>query len=148
MTELTNEQLAAALIRELDPYDVTSHGPNPWTLAAAMNVLRIKPHVDASVRAVGGYISSCYRCPRVNKAVGGSSKSRHMEGLAVDIHPMSTTPEDGAFKLWHMACGGKLGDVHQVIWEPTWIHIGWHRVGERGEPQILQFDGKRYQVLR
>ncbi len=30
-------------------------------------------------------VSSGYRCPRLNKAVGGALKSKHIEGLAADI---------------------------------------------------------------
>lgn len=32
------------------------------------------------------FISSGYRCPQLNKAVGGSSSSQHMTGEACDIH--------------------------------------------------------------
>lgn len=32
------------------------------------------------------FISSGYRCPQLNKAVGGSSTSQHMTGEACDIH--------------------------------------------------------------
>ena len=30
-------------------------------------------------------ITSSYRCPKHNKAVGGASKSKHLEGIAADI---------------------------------------------------------------
>lgn len=32
------------------------------------------------------YITSGYRCPELNKAVGGVSNSQHLQGLAADIH--------------------------------------------------------------
>ena len=31
-------------------------------------------------------VNSCYRCVDHNKAVGGSPRSRHLQGNAVDIH--------------------------------------------------------------
>lgn len=36
-------------------------------------------------------ITSAYRCKRHNAAVGGSSKSQHMQGTATDLVPHSTT---------------------------------------------------------
>ena len=38
-------------------------------------------------------ITSGYRCPTYNKAVGGAPKSKHMEGIAADIKVQGMTPE-------------------------------------------------------
>ena len=38
-------------------------------------------------------ISSGYRCAELNKAVGGSKTSSHMQGLAADIHAKGYTPK-------------------------------------------------------
>lgn len=37
-------------------------------------------------------ITSGYRCPQVNKLVGGSKNSQHMSGCAADFHVMGFTP--------------------------------------------------------
>ena len=40
------------------------------------------------------FVSSGYRCPKWNKAVGGSKGSMHMKGLAADIWCENLTPEE------------------------------------------------------
>ena len=68
-------------------------------------------------------ISSGYRCPEVNRAVGGSSTSAHMTGLAVDFNcPGFGTPREICHALSpHMA---DLG-VDQLIHEfDSWVHLG------------------------
>lgn len=37
-------------------------------------------------------ITSGYRCPRVNRLVGGVNNSQHMSGCAADFHVMGFTP--------------------------------------------------------
>jgi zinc D-Ala-D-Ala carboxypeptidase len=68
-------------------------------------------------------ISSGYRSPQVNAAVGGSKSSAHMSGLAVDFScPGFGTPLQICKKLHpHMK---ELG-IDQLIHEyDTWVHLG------------------------
>jgi zinc D-Ala-D-Ala carboxypeptidase len=68
-------------------------------------------------------ISSGYRSPQVNAAVGGSKNSAHMSGLAVDFScPGFGTPLQICKKLHpHMR---ELG-IDQLIHEyDTWVHLG------------------------
>jgi zinc D-Ala-D-Ala carboxypeptidase len=68
-------------------------------------------------------ISSGYRSPQVNAAVGGSKSSAHMSGLAVDFScPGFGTPKAICHKLHpHMK---ELG-IDQLIHEyDTWVHLG------------------------
>jgi hypothetical protein len=44
-------------------------------------------------------VTSGYRCPRVNKAVGGVNNSAHAEGLAADINTGSKTGNMILFNL-------------------------------------------------
>lgn len=37
-------------------------------------------------------VTSGYRCPRHNKAVGGAPHSYHVRGMAADLHPLRITP--------------------------------------------------------
>ena len=64
-------------------------------------------------------ISSGYRSPSVNKAVGGSSTSMHEQGLAADIKVEGMTP-------YQVACAIRDSGIvlDQLICEPTWVHIG------------------------
>lgn len=68
-------------------------------------------------------ISSGYRSPQVNKAVGGSPTSAHMFGLAIDFTvPGFGTPIEICHKLSaHMA---EL-TIDQLIHEfDSWVHLG------------------------
>ena len=83
--------------------------------------------VMEKVRALLGdkpiLISSGYRGPKVNAAVGGSKSSAHMSGLAVDFScPGFGTPRAICQKLHpHMQALG----VDQLIHEfNTWVHLG------------------------
>lgn len=66
-------------------------------------------------------ISSGYRSPAVNSAIGGSKTSAHMNGWAVDfICPRFGTPKDIVDKLKDSAI-----KFDQVIEEGTWVHISF-----------------------
>lgn len=57
------------------------------TLVQALN--RVREEFGQPITVTSGY-----RCPAHNKAIGGSPKSQHMLGTAVDIQPASGKPED------------------------------------------------------
>ncbi len=68
-------------------------------------------------------ISSGYRAPNVNSAVGGAKNSAHVHGLAVDFTcPGFGTPKEICKKLepYMKALG-----IDQLIYEyQTWVHLG------------------------
>lgn len=72
-------------------------------------------------------VTSGYRCPALNKAVGGVENSAHLYGLAVDIVPMNGDFNNFVtfVKRWFR----KRTDFDQVIEERAggsrWVHIGW-----------------------
>jgi hypothetical protein len=67
-------------------------------------------------------ITSGYRCPELNKAIGGSSASHHMIGLAADfICPSFGNP----LEICHKIAGSEI-EYDQLIHEfGIWIHIGF-----------------------
>jgi zinc D-Ala-D-Ala carboxypeptidase len=68
-------------------------------------------------------ISSGYRSPQVNAAVGGSKTSAHMSGLAADF----SCPGFGTPKAIckHLHAHMKALGVDQLIYEyETWVHLG------------------------
>ena len=78
---------------------------------------------------VGGpiKINSFFRCPDLNKAIGGSSKSQHCHGQAMDIddnYGHATNAE-----MYHWVKDNL--DFDQMIWEfgdddnPAWVHISY-----------------------
>lgn len=88
-----------------------------------MNNLKRLAHMLEEVRAIVGKpitISSGYRSPAVNKAVGGSASSSHMSGLAADINCPGMTPAALAAVI-------KSSSIRfdQLILEfDRWVHVG------------------------
>jgi len=87
-------------------------------------------------------VSSGYRSPQVNAAVGGSKSSAHMSGLAVDFScPGFGTPKAICHKLHsHMK---ELG-VDQLIHEyDTWVHLGLSAGAPRHMAMTIDSRGTR-----
>lgn len=117
LEEFTDSQTAAR--RGLDNVP-------PAGLQARKNLQRTA-EVMEEVRTILGskpiLISSGYRGPEVNAAVGGSKNSAHMSGLAVDFScPGFGTPKAICKKLEpHMKTLG----IDQLIHEfDSWVHLG------------------------
>lgn len=72
-------------------------------------------------------INSFYRSKELNKAIGGSSKSQHCEGRAIDIDDTYGHMSNAAMYDWIKA---NL-DFDQMIWEfgndqnPDWVHVSY-----------------------
>lgn len=73
-------------------------------------------------------VTSGYRCPKLNKIVGGTATSHHLTGTAADI---STGNYVDNARLFHL-----IIDMHlpftQLIWEkgdkrvgPSWVHVSY-----------------------
>ncbi len=69
-------------------------------------------------------VNSVYRSPEVNTAVGGSSTSQHMNGLAIDLTPIGLNNEELA--TWFWANRADYPELDQVIWyiNTSHVHIG------------------------
>lgn len=75
-------------------------------------------------------VSSGYRCPTLNRAIGGATGSQHMKGEAADITTLSDSREDNMKLLRLLLSSGIKFD--QVISEdidsagrPNWIHVSY-----------------------
>lgn len=110
-----------------------------WEIVA--NLHRLASFLDNMREAWGSGIrvSSGYRCPQLNAAVGGVSNSAHQYGNAVDIVPVNgKMAEFEAFlKRW---LKGKKWD--QCIWESSksggrWVHFGLY--SNKGEQRCKMF---------
>ncbi len=72
-------------------------------------------------------INSFFRCPKLNKAIGGSSKSQHCHGQAIDID--DTYGKVANSEMYHYI--KKNLDFDQMIWEfgdddnPAWVHVSY-----------------------
>ena len=69
-------------------------------------------------------VTSAYRSPDVNTAVGGSSSSQHMNGLGVDLIPHGLTNKELA--TWFWANRADYPELDQVMWytDTSHNHIG------------------------
>lgn len=73
------------------------------------------------------YISSFYRSPELNKAIGGSVKSQHCKGEAIDIDDVYSKASNADFFNY---IKDKL-EFDQLIWEfgndenPDWVHVSY-----------------------
>jgi zinc D-Ala-D-Ala carboxypeptidase len=93
------------------------------------------------VRAILGHsihVSSGYRSPKLNSAIGGSKSSQHMQGLAADFTcPEFGSPLDVCIALEHER--GYIG-YDQLIQEGRWTHISFSD-SPRGEVLTAHFGG-------
>ena len=82
----------------------------------------LRVYVDGPIK-----INSFFRSPDLNKAIGGSGKSQHCKGQAIDIDDTFGKVTNAEMYHWikdHM-------DFDQMIWEfgnddnPNWVHISY-----------------------
>ncbi|MDC3316503.1 D-Ala-D-Ala carboxypeptidase family metallohydrolase [bacterium] len=94
------------------------------------NMVKLAEEIFEPLRTyVGGpiKINSFYRSPKLNKAIGGSGKSQHCHGQAIDIDDTfgrMSNAEMYEFIKEHL-------DYDQMIWEfgdnnnPNWVHVSY-----------------------
>lgn len=94
---------------------------NRPALAVIENLRRVAAVLEQIRAAVGKpiTISSGYRSPALNAAVGGARESAHLQGLAADISVSGLAP-----KALAKAIIGAGIQFDQLIYEGTWVHIG------------------------
>jgi hypothetical protein len=85
-------------------------------------------------------VSSGYRCPALNKAVGGAKNSAHMLGLAADF----TAPAFGTVLQVARKIAASPIAFDQIIHEyGTWVHIGLREDAPRRQSLSI-FNGTGY----
>ncbi|MBQ4358008.1 MAG: peptidase M15 [Paludibacteraceae bacterium] len=108
---------------------------NTPTREALGNLATLVDKVLESLREVDGKpirVNSGYRCPKLNKAVGGSATSQHMTGQAADITGGSKAENK---KLFDLVRSLRL-PFDQLIWEKggAWVHVSY---SPRNRRQVL-----------
>lgn len=119
------------------------------------NMIAIAEEVFEPLRAyVGGpiKINSFFRSPELNKAIGGSTKSQHCHGQAIDLDDTfgrCTNAEMFKFIKEHL-------DFDQIIWEfgndenPDWVHVSYVSPGQNRKRCLKAFkeNGKtNYKII-
>lgn len=126
LDELVHSQAAAR--RGID------NRPTDAALANMRNVLC--PGLEQVRELLGKpiLISSGYRSPRLNTAVGGYAKSQHMEGLAADF----TCPGFGSPLAVAHAIRNSGIEFDQLLYEfDSWVHISF---AKHPRLQVLTID--------
>lgn len=119
----------------------TRRGIDNTPSASVLNNLERLANLLEHVRALVGkpiIISSGYRSPKLNAAVGGAPNSAHLSGLAADINAIGLTP----LQLATSIRDSKV-PFDQLIHEGTWVHIGLTDGAPRREVLTAHFGGPR-----
>lgn len=118
LEEATHSQTATRLGIDNVPVDVE-------TLERVRQAAEQMEIVRSLLRDEPIKVSSWYRSPALNTAVGSGATSAHLLGLAVDfICPGFGTPLQIARHLAEHSRGTPLR-YDQIICEGTWIHVGF-----------------------
>lgn len=85
-------------------------------------------------------VSSGYRSPELNKAVGGVKNSAHVEGYAADLQPVNGKQDE--FERFFATDFSKMGYAFdQIIIEKSkssrWVHVGYKRADGRQRRQCF-----------
>lgn len=119
-------------IEELTRSDTaTTRGiDNTPTPEIKANLERLVDKVLDGLREIYGKpitVNSGYRCPELNKAVGGSKTSDHMNGFSVDITASCKKENAILFQIIK-----DNFNFDQLIWEkgnseyPDWVHVSYN----------------------
>lgn len=95
-------------------------------LEAAVRLDQLMDYLLDPVRVMWGapvFVTSGYRCPELNTAVGGAVGSQHVKGEATDI---TTGSREGNRKLFDMIVASEL-EFDQLIDECNylWLHLSY-----------------------
>jgi zinc D-Ala-D-Ala carboxypeptidase len=113
--------------------------PKAGDMANIINVLAPGLQRVRNSLSVPVFITSGYRSPEVNRAVGGSPHSQHCQGLAADFKaPQYGTPR--AIAKYLMERSGEIR-FDQLIYEGSWVHISFVPDAPRSEVLTAHFIG-------
>lgn len=96
--------------------------PDNFVIFANLEYLKsvldlVRAHVDSPV-----LVNSGYRCPCVNKAVGGVENSLHLQGRAADIRFVGPALMDKAYLFLNR--NRKQLDIAELVRYDNFLHVG------------------------
>ena len=107
-----------------------------------------------SVRGVLGcpmFITSGFRCEKLNKKVGGSKTSSHKDGFAVDLKPVNGLIDEFFEFVKKYFIENEI-PFDQIIDEHSgdkhWVHIGYKNSKGEQRKQIKLYDNGTYYLLK
>lgn len=123
----------------------TRHGIDntPPALVEARMLAVLVPGMERVRKLLGTpiYCTSGYRSPTLNRLVGGSKTSQHVDGCAADfVSPTFGTPKAIAAHIQRFA---EFVQFDQLIYEGTWVHISFVEDNERSQVLTAHFKAGR-----
>lgn len=110
------------------------------------NLIQLMEVLDDIREKWGGPIrvTSGFRAPQVNAAVGGSKTSAHLRGFAADLRPYNNKFKDFQTFIKNWA---KTGDYDQILLERNsqgmeWVHIGLFNSKNQQRHQVKNLEVK------
>lgn len=111
---------------------------------AMANLKFLAKNMDKVRAALGNnpiHVSSAYRSPELNRAIGGAAKSQHVEGLACDF---TCSGFGGTWNVCSAIIEAGL-KFDQLIHEyDHWVHISFVPSGGRSETLFINRDSGGY----
>lgn len=115
----------------------------PELLMTAQNTAEMMEKIRAVLGDNPINITSGYRSPEVNRAIGSGDSSDHIKAMAVDFKcPAYGTPKAVAL---HLADKIDSLGIGQVIYEHTWVHVSTRRPS-KDVNRVLTMNGGNYSV--
>lgn len=126
-----------------------NHGINNTPNAEVKAALkRLAVEVLQPIRDAWGQpivVTSGYRCPKLNAAVGGVKGSQHLLGQASDIKAANPKDNGKLFACIKRLVQQKKINVGQLIWEygsqtcPKWVHVSLPRQGKPNNQLVYYY---------
>ena len=118
---------------------------NKPTQQHLLNLKEVALHIFQPCREHFGKplrVTSGYRSEELNKAIGGSSKSQHSKGEALDMQSTKgyTNKELFMFIKDHLNFDQLIGEFPDNVGEFAWVHCSYKKEGNRGEVLIAYKD--------
>jgi zinc D-Ala-D-Ala carboxypeptidase len=87
-------------------------------------------------------VTSGYRSEALNEAIGGSKKSQHSKGEALDMQSTKgyTNKELFMYIKDHLEFDQLIGEFPDNVWEYAWVHCSYKKEGNRGDVLIAYKD--------
>ena len=118
---------------------------NKPTVTHLINLKEVALHIFQPCREHFGKplrVTSGYRSEALNKAIGGSSKSQHSKGEALDMQSTKgyTNKELFMYIKDHLEFDQLIGEFPDNVGEYAWVHCSYKKEGNRGEVLIAYKD--------
>lgn len=141
-THFTLDELVVSQYAAREGWDNTPPAPSVAELRRLVGIILEPIRHEVGDRAL--VVSSGYRSPRVNAAIGGAPASAHVDGRAADF----TVPGIRLLTLFEVVAKADL-PFDQLIYEyGRWVHAGIARIGETPRRQLLmKFAGRGYELF-